>query len=115
MRALAGPIDTLRSQLGLPAGGGWSGITPANLVPLQAKLGLPQTGRFDPATAVKVGYYDPKTLVTTPGGFSRDFATASAQIPWWAWTLSGVGLMGVGGFIWYRGHRKPGATSKASP
>jgi hypothetical protein len=108
MRALGAPVDTLRSQMGLPAGGGWTGVTPATLVPLQARLGVPQTGRFDPETAARVGYYDTGKLV--PGGqtgtFSRDAATASAQIPWWMWTLAGVSLLGVGGFIWYRGRQK---------
>lgn len=117
MSALHGPVDDLRSKLGLPAGAGWSGVTSAVLIPQQQRLGLPTTGRFDPPTALAFKYYsddkilNPEQLAYVRGGppvgtFSRDLATSSAQVPWWLWTLLGVGCLGVAGYTLWRAKKR---------
>lgn len=110
-------VEDLRSRLGLPAGGGWTGVTPDALIRLQQGGGtypMAPSGRLDPATAINSGYYTLATALSAdqvayvtgsgakPGTFNRDFATSTAQIPWWAWTLAGVGFVGLGGYLYYR-------------
>jgi hypothetical protein len=110
-------IEDLRKKLGLPAGGAWSGVTPTALIALQQGRGtypMVPSGRLDPATALNAGYYpitsalaaDQMAYVTgngaKPGTVSRDFATSTAQIPWWGWTLLGVSFVGLGGYLYYR-------------
>lgn len=117
MAALHGPVDTLRNKLGLPAGAGWSGVSSVVLIPAQQRAGLLPTGRFDPQTALAFGYYSDDQILPADhlayvrggpqvGSFGRDVATASAQIPWWAWTAAGIGLVGLGVFIYAKNRKK---------
>ena len=120
-RPLSGPVEDLVSKLGLPAGSGWAAVTPAALIALQQAGGaypmLP-SGRFDPQTALNVGYYKiedafspaqvayVKANGAKPGSLGRDIATLSAQVPQWAWLILGVGFLGLGGYVYYRSRKK---------
>lgn len=75
------------------------------------------SGRLDAQTALNAGYYkledafSPaqvayiKSNGAKPGSLGRDIATMSAQIPQWVWILTGVGFLGLGGYIYYRARK----------
>ena len=119
-RSLHGPLEDLRSKLGLPAGSSWEDITPAAMLALQKAGGVQPmvpSGRFDPSVALNTGYYRLEGVLTSdqaayvagsgakPGTIMRDITASSAQVPRWAWLLIGFGLMGVGGFMYYRARK----------
>jgi hypothetical protein len=80
----------------------------------QRQFGLLVHGRPDPATLVKMGYYDPIAEMPAsqakyarggdkPGTFFRDLQGVSNQVPWYVWTLAGVGTMGFAYYLYRRG------------
>jgi hypothetical protein len=77
------------------------------------------TGRPDPATLINLGYYDPIEQLTSSqraylegtgeqGTFWRDLATASNQVPRWAWVVLGALFVGMGYMAYRNAPKKKG-------
>lgn len=118
MYGLNGPVELAQRHLGVPESGVWDAATSGAVAVYQQGPGaLPMfpSGAPDPATLINLGYYDPLEHLPRaqlafleggerPGTFWRDLATASNQIPRWAWLVLGALLLGLG-YYSYRKNR----------
>ncbi len=119
---LNGFIEIVQTNLGVPKSGQWDATTAGALAPYQGggrgPLAMYPTGQPDPATLINLGYYDPIELLSRgqrsylegtaePTTFWRDLATASNQVPRWAWLVMGALFVGMGYYV-YKQRTKAG-------
>jgi hypothetical protein len=120
-----GDISDIQAKLGVPKTNEWDRSTLAAISTYQGRQGgeleMHITGSPDPATLINLGYYNPvdelprryasflEGSTDQPSTLGRDLATLSNQVPQWIWIVSGIGMLGVGYYIYRR--NKKGAPS----
>jgi hypothetical protein len=124
LSAALGDIAETQAKLGVPTTNQWDRATLAALSTYQGRgkgeLKMHVTGVPDPATLINLGYYDPLLDLPrrhsdflagrqdAPTTFWRDLASMSNQVPQWIWIVAGVGMVGVGVYV-YRQNQKEAA------